>query len=52
MDLVLDLQAMDAPEAMEGHEGGGGHGGGHGGAQSNLSLLAACSNSTLSLLSC
>jgi Lanthionine-containing peptide SapB precursor RamS len=51
MDLVLDLQAMDAPAAMEGHEGGG-HGGGHGGAQSNLSLLAACSNSTLSLLAC
>lgn len=52
MDFVLDLQAMDAPSAMEGHEGGGGHGGGHGGAQSNLSLLAACSNSTLSLLAC
>jgi hypothetical protein len=51
MDLVLDLQAMEAPSAMEGHEGGG-HGGGGGGAQSNLSLLAACSNSTLSLLSC
>lgn len=48
MELVLDLQAM---EALEGHgDGHGGHAGG--GSQSNLSLLAACSNSTLSLLSC
>jgi hypothetical protein len=49
MDLVLDLQAMDAPE-MSGHGGGGGGGGG--GATSNLSLLASCANSTISLLTC
>ncbi|HVW39858.1 MAG TPA: SapB/AmfS family lanthipeptide [Amycolatopsis sp.] len=48
MDLVLDLQAMEAPEAMEG--GHGGHG--HGCPTSNLSLLAACAHSTLSLLGC
>ncbi|GAA5161829.1 MULTISPECIES: SapB/AmfS family lanthipeptide [Amycolatopsis] len=45
MDLVLDLQAMEAPE-----HGGGGDGGGH--PISNLSLLAGCANSTLSLLGC
>ncbi|WP_353074205.1 SapB/AmfS family lanthipeptide [Amycolatopsis carbonis] len=28
MELVLDLQALEAPEALEGH--GGGHGHGHG----------------------
>jgi hypothetical protein len=47
MDMVLDLQAMEAPEALE---GGGGGGGGH--PISNLSLLAGCANSTLSLLGC
>jgi hypothetical protein len=46
MDLVLDLQAMEAPATN-----GGGHGGG-GGAPSNLSLLASCTNSTISLLTC
>lgn len=44
MDMVLDLQAMEAPE------NGGGNGGGH--PISNLSLLAGCANSTLSLLGC
>lgn len=48
MELVLELQAMEAPEVLDGH--GGGHGGG--GAPSNLSLLASCTNSTLSLLTC
>ncbi|SFG71402.1 MULTISPECIES: SapB/AmfS family lanthipeptide [Amycolatopsis] len=46
MELVLDLQAMEAPEVLE--TGGGGS---HGGA-SNLSLLASCANSTVSLLTC
>jgi hypothetical protein len=45
MDLVLDLQGMDAPQT-----GGGGGGGGE--APSNLSLLASCTNSTISLLTC
>ena len=49
MELVLDLQALEAPEALDGH--GGGHGHGHG-APSNLSLLASCAHSTLSLLTC
>jgi hypothetical protein len=44
MDLVLDLQGMDAPQT--------GGGGGGGGAPSNLSLLASCTNSTISLLTC
>jgi hypothetical protein len=47
MDLVLDLQAMEAPE---GFEGGGDGGGGH--PLSNRNLLAGCANSTLSLLGC
>ncbi len=46
MELVLDLQALEAPEVLD-----GGHGGGGGGA-SNLSLLASCANSTISLLTC
>jgi hypothetical protein len=46
MEFVLDLQAMDALEELEG--GGGGGGGG----QSNLSLLAICHNSTLSVITC
>ena len=50
MELVLELQALEAPEVLDGH--GGGHGGGGGGAPSNLSLLASCTNSTLSLLTC
>jgi len=45
MEFVLDLQAMEM-DVLDGWGGGGG------GSQSNLSLLAACSNSTLSLLSC
>jgi hypothetical protein len=45
MELVLDLQALETPEVLE-----GGHGGGGGG--SNLSLLASCNNSTISLLTC
>ncbi|MGC7093646.1 SapB/AmfS family lanthipeptide [Amycolatopsis lurida] len=47
MELVLDLQAM---EDTEGPQFGGGSGGGGGG--SNLSLLASCNNSTVSLLTC
>ncbi|WP_439385736.1 SapB/AmfS family lanthipeptide [Amycolatopsis lexingtonensis] len=46
MELVLELQAMETPEVLD-----GGHGGGHGGA-SNLSLLAACAHSSISLLTC
>ncbi|MEQ0561637.1 SapB/AmfS family lanthipeptide [Amycolatopsis sp. NEAU-NG30] len=46
MELVLELQAMETPEVLD-----GGHGGGGGGA-SNLSLLASCANSTVSLLTC
>lgn len=46
MELVLDLQALEAPEVLD-----GGHGGG-GGGTSNLSLLASCANSTISLLTC
>ena len=46
MDLVLDLQAMEAPEMSNGGGGGGGE------APSNLSLLASCTNSTISLLTC
>ncbi|RSD25702.1 SapB/AmfS family lanthipeptide [Amycolatopsis eburnea] len=46
MELVLELQALETPEVLD-----GGHGGGHGGA-SNLSLLASCANSTISLLTC
>jgi hypothetical protein len=49
MNLVLDLQGLEAPEALE---GGGGHGGHGGGCTSNLSLLASCANSTISLLTC
>ncbi|MFJ1762472.1 SapB/AmfS family lanthipeptide [Amycolatopsis sp. NPDC088138] len=49
MELVLELQALETPDALAGN--GGGHGGG-GGAPSNLSLLASCTNSTLSLLTC
>ncbi|WP_113695632.1 SapB/AmfS family lanthipeptide [Amycolatopsis albispora] len=47
MELVLDLQAMEDTEAPQ---LGGGSGGGGGG--SNLSLLASCNNSTVSLLTC
>jgi len=46
MELVLELQAMETPEVLD-----GGHGG-HGGGTSNLSLLASCANSTVSLLTC
>ncbi|MFK0247010.1 SapB/AmfS family lanthipeptide [Amycolatopsis azurea] len=46
MELVLDLQALEAPEVLD-----GGHGGSHGGT-SNLSLLASCADSTISLLTC
>ncbi|MFI5605661.1 SapB/AmfS family lanthipeptide [Amycolatopsis sp. NPDC051903] len=47
MELVLDLQALEAPEALDGHGGGHDHC-----APSNLSLLASCAHSTLSLLTC
>ncbi|MCR6485556.1 SapB/AmfS family lanthipeptide [Amycolatopsis mongoliensis] len=46
MELVLELQAMETPEVLD-----GGHGGG-GGGTSNLSLLASCADSTISLLTC
>jgi len=46
MEFVLELQSL---EALDGHEGGGGGGGN---AQSNLSLLANCHNSTLSVVAC
>ncbi|WP_020669538.1 SapB/AmfS family lanthipeptide [Amycolatopsis nigrescens] len=49
MDLVLDLQAMETPDLAEGVMAGNSHGGGGG---SNLSLLASCANSTISLLTC
>lgn len=49
MEFVLDLQAMEAPEVLEGGHGGG-HGGGGGGG-TNLSV-ALCSNSVVSLLLC
>jgi len=42
MEFVLDLQAMDT----DAPSWGGGDG------QSNLSLLAACHNSTLSVVAC
>jgi hypothetical protein len=45
MELVLDLQAMDAPS-----NGGGGGGGST--TASNASLLLPCSHSTVSLLAC
>jgi hypothetical protein len=48
MELVLELQAMETPEVLDGGHGGGGGGGG----TSNLSLLASCANSTISLLTC
>ena len=48
MDLVLDLQAMEGPELMDGH----GHGDDHCHGHSALSLLAACAHSTISLLGC
>jgi hypothetical protein len=51
MDLVLDLQAMEAADVLEGGHGGG-HGGHGGHPISNLSLLGGCANSTLSLLGC
>ncbi|MEU8416774.1 MULTISPECIES: SapB/AmfS family lanthipeptide [Amycolatopsis] len=47
MELVLDLQALDAPDVLDGGHGGGSHGG-----SSNLSLLASCADSTISLLTC
>ncbi|WP_370970175.1 SapB/AmfS family lanthipeptide [Amycolatopsis sp. cg9] len=47
MELVLELQAMETPELLDGGHGGHGHGG-----ASNLSLLASCAHSTISLLSC
>jgi hypothetical protein len=46
MELVLELQALETPEVLNTGGGGGG------GAPSNLSLLASCTNSTISLLTC
>lgn len=46
MEQILELQGL---EAAEGPEYGGSHGGG---GASNLSLLASCANSTISLLTC
>jgi hypothetical protein len=42
MEFVLELQAMEAPSALEGHGGGG---------RSDASLLL-CGNSSLSLTEC
>lgn len=48
MEQVLELQGL---EASDGLQHGGSHcGGGYG--ASNLSLLASCANSTVSLLTC
>ncbi|WP_007027060.1 SapB/AmfS family lanthipeptide [Saccharomonospora iraqiensis] len=47
MEMVLDLQGLEAADAPSGKDGGG-----DGGAGSNLSLLASCANSTVSLLTC
>ena len=52
MELVLDLHAMESPELLEGAYGESHGGGGGGGGTSNLSLLASCVNSTVSLLTC
>lgn len=46
MEQVLELQGLEAPEGPQ-YGGGGSHGG-----ASNLSLLASCANSTISLLTC
>lgn len=45
MEMVLELQELDAPNELA--YGDPSHGGG-----SNLSLLASCANSTVSLLPC
>ncbi|TWE14313.1 SapB/AmfS family lanthipeptide [Prauserella muralis] len=45
MEQILELQGLEAAEGPE--YGGGSHGG-----ASNLSLLASCANSTISLLTC
>ncbi|GAB2680292.1 hypothetical protein GCM10027271_46900 [Saccharopolyspora gloriosae] len=47
MEMVLQLQELDAHQDAS---FGGGDGGGDNG--SNLSLLAACANSTVSVLTC
>lgn len=47
MEMVLQLQELEAHN--DAAFGGGGGGGDNG---SNLSLLAACANSTVSLLTC
>ncbi|SDD83330.1 SapB/AmfS family lanthipeptide [Actinokineospora iranica] len=46
MEMILNLQELEAPNELS-HNDGGGHGG-----ASNLSLLASCANSTVSLLTC
>ncbi|SFP71683.1 hypothetical protein SAMN05421810_103188 [Amycolatopsis arida] len=45
MEHVLELQSLEAPEEMS--YGDPSNGGG-----SNLSLVASCANSTVSLLTC
>ncbi|GAB3480189.1 SapB/AmfS family lanthipeptide [Amycolatopsis cihanbeyliensis] len=46
MEHVLDLQNLESADTPE--YGGPSHGGG----ASNLSLIASCANSTVSLLTC
>ncbi|MFR9731044.1 SapB/AmfS family lanthipeptide [Saccharopolyspora sp. MS10] len=46
MEMVLQLQELEAHEDASFGGGGGGDNG------SNLSLLASCANSTVSLLTC
>ncbi|GAA4877490.1 SapB/AmfS family lanthipeptide [Saccharopolyspora cebuensis] len=49
MEMVLQLQELDAQNDPGFGGGDPSHGGGGG---SNLSLLASCANSTISLLTC
>ncbi|MGX7826657.1 SapB/AmfS family lanthipeptide [Actinokineospora sp. 24-640] len=46
MDMILELQSLDAPNELSYTDPS------HGGGASNLSLLASCANSTISLLTC
>ncbi|MBB5157700.1 SapB/AmfS family lanthipeptide [Saccharopolyspora phatthalungensis] len=45
MEMVLELQELDAPNELA-------YGGSNYGGESNLSLLAGCAASTLSLATC
>ena len=46
MEMVLELQELDAPNELAYGDSS------YGGGASNLSLLASCANSTVSLLTC